>query len=50
MFYCDRCRKKNDWPESMAKSHGPCELCHKVADCNDVPSAALPAPKPKSAS
>jgi hypothetical protein len=42
MFYCEECRKERDWPESIAKSHGPCELCHKTAACHDMPSKYLP--------
>lgn len=45
MFYCDACREKREWPESFLKSRGPCEICRKVADCNDVPSSLLPLPK-----
>jgi hypothetical protein len=50
MFYCDPCGKKRDWPLSLAQSHGPCEMCRKTTLCNDVPSSALPKPKPKKAS
>lgn len=45
MFYCNQCKDKNDWPESIARSHGRCEVCGKSRDCNDVPSGALPPPK-----
>lgn len=45
MFFCEKCRAKNDWPGSLARSHGRCEVCRKVADCYDVPSGALPEPK-----
>jgi hypothetical protein len=45
MFYCDLCAEKMGYPESMAKSRGPCEVCHKVAVCNDRPSSTLPMPK-----
>jgi len=41
MFYCDDCRKNNDWPESWHQSFGQCEVCKKSATCNDVPSSAL---------
>lgn len=47
MFYCEKCRKRNDWPEGFRKSLGPCELCKKVAPCNDVNCAQLPPPKRK---
>ncbi len=42
MFYCDECREKRKWPESMHKSYGKCELCGKTSMCNDVPSKDLP--------
>lgn len=42
MFYCDDCREKRDWPSSMSKSEGLCELCGNMAICNDVPSSRLP--------
>lgn len=42
MFYCDPCAKKNDWPETLFRSRGPCEVCGKVASCNDLPSKSLP--------
>ena len=42
MFYCDKCRKKEDYPESIAKSYGTCELCGSGALCNDVSSSRLP--------
>lgn len=42
MFYCDFCGKKNGWPEGLAKSHGPCEICGTRADCSDVQSRDLP--------
>jgi len=45
VFYCDECRKAKDWPESIGKSVGKCEMCEKKAVCNDVPSRLLPLPK-----
>lgn len=49
MFYCEPCRVKNSWPESLGgpfgMSRGPCEICKQVAVCHDVPSKALPMPK-----
>jgi hypothetical protein len=45
MFYCDDCGKKRGWPIELPMSYGPCEICHKVGSCNDVPSGALPVPK-----
>lgn len=49
MFYCDACRKKHDWPESLRgpTSLGQCEVCKKKSVCHDVPSYALPAPSKK---
>jgi hypothetical protein len=46
MFYCEGCRVKRDWPESMTTSRGPCEVCGKLRDCHDVPSKFLPLPLP----
>jgi hypothetical protein len=45
MFYCDSCRKKHDYPISMSRSYGVCELCGRTAPCNDVPSSHLPKSK-----
>jgi len=42
MFYCDECKVKNNWPESLFKSIGKCECCEKVKECNDIPSNRLP--------
>lgn len=36
MFYCDKCAEKRGWVTSIAKSHGKCEVCEKIAFCNDV--------------
>lgn len=48
MFYCDECRRKYKWPESIImKSRGLCEMCHRPALCNDVPSSRLPDTKPQ---
>lgn len=44
MFYCDKCKEKNNYPESLVKSYGQCELCGKTEECNDVPSNRLPKP------
>jgi len=45
MFYCEGCRKKNEWPESIMKSKGPCELCGHNTMCHDRPSGTLPPAK-----
>lgn len=42
MFYCEECRKKKDWPETMSRSTGPCEVCGVVRLCYDQPSHMLP--------
>ena len=41
MFYCDPCRKKKGWPESFSKSVGPCEVCKRSRECNDVHHSML---------
>lgn len=50
MFYCPPCQKKNQWPESMARSRGRCEACGRTADCYDTPSKYLPVPSDQSES
>jgi hypothetical protein len=47
MFYCDRCAKRKCWPNSLFKSYGKCEICRRLASCNDTPSSYLPEPKEK---
>lgn len=42
MFYCKPCKEKNDWPTSMFRSYGKCEVCRKYDHCYDVPSSRLP--------
>ena len=43
MFYCNKCKEENNWPESISKSMGRCEICgDNNALCNDVPSSRLP--------
>lgn len=42
MLYCEKCREANKWPESVFMSHGKCEVCGTVGECNDVPSERLP--------
>lgn len=48
MFYCTRCAKRREWPESIFQSHGRCEVCGKVASCSDTPSKYLPASRAES--
>jgi hypothetical protein len=45
MFYCEECRKKKGWPESMMRSFGPCEVCRQTRECYDVSSKHLPWPE-----
>ena len=40
MFICKQCAKNYDFTmplESMEISKGPCEDCHKIADCYNTP-------------
>ena len=41
MFYCNNCRVKNNWPESIVGSYGKCEVCDTIDYCNDFPSTKL---------
>lgn len=45
MFFCNPCATKREWPQSMFKSRGKCEICNEIAVCNDIPSSNLPLPK-----
>ncbi len=45
MFYCNKCATNRDWPSSIFKSYGACEICNEVTECSDVPSSYLPMPK-----
>lgn len=36
MFYCDDCAKEKNYPESIGKSYGRCEICGKSEICNDM--------------
>lgn len=47
MFYCNKCASKRQWPSTLFKSEGPCEICEKVRLCNDLPSSMLPLPEKK---
>jgi len=42
MFYCNDCAKEKEWPETLYKSVGKCEICDKHNVCNDRPSSQLP--------
>lgn len=46
MFYCEECRKAAEWPESIVKSYGPCEICEERSVCHDRPSRSLPIANP----
>ena len=46
MYYCEECRKIKGWPESLAQSRGPCEVCGKTRTCHDRKSSDLPLPPP----
>lgn len=41
MFYCDKDAVKNDWPLTMFRSYGCCEICGEVTNCSDYPSRYL---------
>lgn len=47
MFYCDFCANKNEWPITLHRSHGACEVCHTPADCSNMQSKDLPETKEK---
>jgi len=42
MFYCNGCRVRNSWPQSLASSVGTCECCGRITACNDRPASTLP--------
>lgn len=45
MFYCETCREQKGWPQSVMRWRSMCEVCDEFsADCNDIPSCALPDP------
>jgi hypothetical protein len=44
MFYCEPCAEERNWPDSMMKSYGRCEICGEVRVCNDRASSTLPLP------
>ena len=47
MFYCNKCGKEKGWPtNTFGRSYGPCEICGKEGNCNDVCSSQLPMPTP----
>lgn len=44
MFFCEPCRERHNWPDSLTTSLGECELCNQHAVCWSVPSRHLPPP------
>lgn len=36
MFYCEECRRENNWPGFITTSYGPCEMCGKTTACYDL--------------
>lgn len=47
MFFCEKCRDKNDWPIGILgepTSFGNCEMCSGQGrqPCYDIPSSYLP--------
>lgn len=46
MFYCGSCAKKKNWPSTISRSRGRCEVCGDEAVCNDMPSSKLPEASP----
>ena len=47
MFYCDDCAKKKKYPIGHFKSYGPCEMCGKTRNCNDILSNLMSINLPK---
>ncbi len=45
MFYCDKCADEKDWPKTLFRSLGNCEICGEKTCCTDMPSKMLPLPK-----
>ena len=41
MFFCEKCRIKYRYPEAVAFSFGPCELCKTTSKCHDYPSSSI---------
>ena len=43
MWYCETCRRKNDWPRGTSLVYGPCNLCgNEAGSCYNVPNNVLP--------
>ena len=45
MFFCEKCRKKNNWPGIVAISFGSCEICGATTNCYEIPSDTLSIPE-----
>jgi len=41
MFFCEKCRVKNRYPEAINFSFGNCELCKTTTKCHDYPSSSI---------
>jgi hypothetical protein len=41
MFYCNKCRDVNGYPETLFRSYGPCEICGDTAQCNEAHHDAI---------
>lgn len=41
MFYCDPCRRKRNYPESLCKTLIRCWHCNQKRICNETPQAEL---------
>lgn len=44
MFYCERCRVINGFPQGIAPHYGPCEMCGNKAACWSVHSSQCKRP------
>lgn len=42
MFYCNQCAKDKNWPVTIFKSLGKCEICKSIKEYNDKQSKFLP--------
>ncbi len=45
MFYCAACAKDKNYPPTLTRSMGKCEICGAYRHCYDKPSAQLPVAK-----
>ena len=42
MYFCESCRQKRSWPESLYRSLGRCEVCGISQPCHSVAARNLP--------